>query len=324
VQQPFALAMRRPTEQHMTKTEDSFFLSAVDASLGYKTLRDSQKLKVQFARRHIEKLWSQYRNHADRNFQSDSALHLEQRFWEMYLYCAFELRGLNPQKIGSAGAEFFIEHQKQRIWIEAVAPGRGSGADAVPEPRKPERFGQAVVNEIDSRATILRYTNAVQTKVTKFQTDIAKGLAKEDDLLLLCLNGDGLDGTWGRSEVPFFVQALLPIGDLQLQLDAETLEVRDSAHLYRSEVHKTNGAAVATDNLLSEKMNRCVGILHSTINSANISEQLGEDFDLLINPRHQQLVDSIDLGWSLRRNVVHTEEGLSLEIQKGNLRNRSL
>jgi hypothetical protein len=35
-----------------------FFLSAVDASLGYKTLRDSQELKVQFSWRQIAKLWS--------------------------------------------------------------------------------------------------------------------------------------------------------------------------------------------------------------------------------------------------------------------------
>ena len=81
------------------------------------------------------------------------------------------------------------------------------------------------------------------------------------------------------------MKALLPIGHLEVALDAQTLEIVENRVAYRAQVLKQSGGAVPTDSFLSGAYPALSAVLHSRVDCANFPPELGGDFAILHNPR---------------------------------------
>ena len=119
-------------------TADTFFLSGEATDPGYRNVRDLPHWHD--AKAFTEYLWPLYRHLADPNFRTDARNHFNQRFWEMYLACTLIVRGFELHRLGSEGPEFYFIFGGRRVWVEAVAPGPGTGPDRVPETETGKAF----------------------------------------------------------------------------------------------------------------------------------------------------------------------------------------
>ncbi|EYC52912.1 hypothetical protein AZ34_12725 [Hylemonella gracilis str. Niagara R] len=254
----------------------SYFLSGDATDPAYINVRDSPNLVE--AKAFVESLWLRYQAIADTNHLSDARNHFLQRFWEMYLACTLIERGIEVHRVGDAGPEFYFLEQGRRVWVEAVAPTAGEGADQVPDIVPGEAF------MVPSEKVVLRFTNAYRTKSLKFHDDVKKGRVNEDDLILLAINSRGVPhGPFG-GDMPFFLKAFLPFGNLTLEIDRRTRRVVDRYHKHRPVIMKKNQSSVGTAGFLDPESGPFVGVLHSAVDCANQPLKLGDDFHLLHNP----------------------------------------
>ena len=257
-------------------TTVAFFQHGDATDPGYRHVRDLPNWRE--AKDFTESLWSKYRHLADPHFLTDARNHFLQRFWEMYLACTLLERGMELHRVGNEGPEFFFLCGGRRIWIEAIAPGPGTGPDRVPE----TEYGKAYTVPTDK--ILLRYTSALRDKNLKRQVAVSKGILLPEEQVVLAINSGGIPHAPYRAEMPYIAKALLPFGALTIGIDPKTREVTDSYYRYRPELQKNNRSAVSTTAFLGTEYTAFAGVLHSGVDFANYPATLGDDFLLIHNP----------------------------------------
>lgn len=105
----------------------SFFIPGVCSDPGYRNIRDGTHSAFVEGRAFTESLWQRYQGFADSHIQRDAQAHFIERFWEMYLAVAFLDRGLQIYPGSGVGPEFHFKAGSRSVWVEAVAPGPGTG-----------------------------------------------------------------------------------------------------------------------------------------------------------------------------------------------------
>ena len=255
---------------------EAFFLPGDASDPGYRNVRDLPHWRE--AKEFTESLWPAYRHMADPHFQTDARNHFLQRFWEMYLACTFMERGIELHRVGNEGPEFFFCTESRRIWVEAVAPGPGTGPDQVPE----TEYGKAYT--VPTEKILLRFTSVLRDKLLKRHSAVAKGILLPDEQVLLAINSRGIPHAPYGAEMPYIAKALLPFGALSIDINPKTREVTDTYYQFRPELQKQNLSSVATTAFLEAEYAAFVGVLHSGVDSANHPAMLGGDFLLLHNP----------------------------------------
>jgi hypothetical protein len=209
----------------------------------------------------------------------------------MYLAVALLNRGFKLHRTGSEGPEFFVEFDGHRIWLEAIAPGPGTGNDKVPEIRL------GVAGEVPTEKILLRFTNALNEKRTKYLQAVQKGIVQPIDSYVLAVNSRGIPHAPYGGALPYFVQAFLPFGHPTLEIDVKTSEIVDSYFQHRDTVIKVSGAPVSTKAFLEPQFAFVSAVLHSTVDCANYPVVLGEDFRILHNPTAQHPLDRSLFAW---------------------------
>jgi type I restriction enzyme S subunit len=239
--------------------------------LGYKNLRDAAHL-IEY-KKYIESLWENYKPYADEHFRSDACKHFQERFWEMYLGVTFIKHGFTINRGGDKGPEFYIEtNAGRKIWIEAIAPHPGDGADAFP-PLKTGVWRDAPVNEF-----ILRLTHAIETKKKP-----KKGIVGSDDIYIIGINTKNIAQIPRDSELPSIVKAVYPFGNLVVVLDKNTWKIKETRHEYRDSIQKKSGSAVSTSVFLDPAYKKISAVIYSHVDCANKPGTLGADFVLVHN-----------------------------------------
>ncbi|MBI3494233.1 MAG: hypothetical protein HY047_21000 [Acidobacteria bacterium] len=104
------------------------------------------------------------------------------------------------------------------------------------------------------------------------------------------------DGRPGNT-LPFFVQALLPFGNLTVVLDRDTRQTVDSFYERRESVSKSSGAAVNTAVFLDPEYAFISAVLHSMVDCVNRPKELGGDFQVLHNPMANRPLDPSIFSW---------------------------
>ena len=256
-------------------TSPAFFQPGVVVDLGYKNVRDEPNLNE--AKSFTEELWLKYRHLADVHFLSDAQTHFLQRFWEMYLACTLIERGIELHRAGNAGPEFFFLHNGRRVWVEAIAPGPGTGADKVPD----IVYGEAYTVPTDK--ILLRFTSALRDKHLKRLKDVSRGIVKADEPVLLAINSRGIPHAPYGSEMPYIIKALLPFGSLSISIDPITRSASEPIYQYRHEIQKENSSSVGTTAFLGNAYESFTAVIHSGVDCANRPASLGDDFVLVHN-----------------------------------------
>jgi len=114
----------------------AFFLQTPASDAAYLALRDGQRAHIQEARRFIEHMWSLCGDFLDSDLRDRATRNFSGAFWELYLAFALNANGVHlvprsERRPAKSGPDLLI--RERRIWIEAVAPGPGQGADRVPD-----------------------------------------------------------------------------------------------------------------------------------------------------------------------------------------------
>ena len=268
---------------------EPFFRPGADLGSSYEALRVETHHET--ARGYIEALWLRYEYFADSHFLTDAQSHFHERFWEMYLACALMDRGLDLKPSGGVGPDYYFTSDRRKIWIEAVAPGPGSGADRAPE------ITPGVVSTIEHDLIVLRLTGAVRDKKILMEAARDKGIIAPTDYVLLGINHKGIPKAFMGSTIPFIAKAVLSFGHLSVAIDRETREIVDSHYTYNPSVGKQSGKTVSTEAFLDPAYSIVSGIISSGVDCVNYPNSMGEDFLLLHNPTAANPLDTGTLRW---------------------------
>jgi hypothetical protein len=258
----------------------NLFMPGETEDLSYRNIRDSAQPRAAQIREYCEALWRIYEPCADEHFLTEIRRDFIARFWEMYL--AVTLRELGHQlTCPKPGPDVGIVWEGQRIWFEAVAPKPGDPAsrDRVPD----LVFGQ--VTSVPTEQMILRYLNAIQTKLTdQYPRWLRSGVIAEDDALVIAVNPRALGHDFLDGIPPRIVQAALPIGGPTVTLDGSSGTVLGEGYQRRVSIAKASGSQVPTGAFLHPRGLALSALLCSRVDAASGPTQLGGDFQLVPNP----------------------------------------
>lgn len=95
------------------------------------------------------------------------------------------------------------------------------------------------------------------------------------------------------SELPSIVKAVYPFGNLQLVLDKNTWQIKETRHEYRDAIQKRSGSPVSTAVFLDTNYEGISAIIYSNVDCANKPEEFGSDFILIHNAVAK---NKLDLG----------------------------
>ncbi len=286
-------------------TSSGFFLPGDGVSRAYRNIRDKTTDLAPEARAFIETLWLRYKGHEDSHFLQDARTHFLERFWEMYLAVTFMERGLKPSRESGVGPEFWCSYGERKIWVEAVAPGPGDGEDRVEGPQI------GVATYVSTEKILLRFTNALDQKRKRYLAAQAKGIVSDQDCYVLAVNSRGIPHAPYGNTLPFFIQALLPIGNPTLVVDRATGEMTDSYYALRETITKAKGSPVSTTGFLDPRFAFVSAVLHSGVDCVNRPAELGGDFVVLHNPTARHPLELSAFKWC--KQYVYNDGELRLQ-----------
>ncbi|MCD4735705.1 MAG: hypothetical protein K8R53_06645 [Bacteroidales bacterium] len=174
------------------------------------------------------------------------------------------------------GPDFLIEDRNLKVWIEVICP----------EPRGiPENWlslGKGVTNfpHVD---ILLRWTAAIKEKAEKLIGNdegtitgyLKKGIVASNEAYVIAVNGCQLrngpfPALYGISQFPFAVEAVFPIGPIQLRINKETGKAVDQGHQHRPYVINKNNAQVPAFTFLDPRFNQISAIWAVDLNGGSV------------------------------------------------------
>jgi hypothetical protein len=258
--------------------EGRFFQECRTCDPAYMNIRDLERFSED--KEFVETLWRIYRPHADRHFRDDVCTHFQERFWEMYLGVTFITHGFTIDAGGKKGPEFYIKEQEPKIWIEAIAPGAGAGADAVPE----MEYGRPVATRVPSEEIILRLRHAIQEKYRKYVQYLKDNIVAPDEPYIIAVNSKRIRSIVGDPELPFIAKSIFPFGNLVAVWDTYEKHIVDSFYSFRDSIEKKSGNKVSTNVFLDPEYAGISAVLYSTVDALNRPKVCWSDFILVHNP----------------------------------------
>lgn len=230
----------------------------------------------------------------DKDFTDGRDDHFYAYLWEMLLASHLKDIGL---EIGSAdeGPDYRVSLTDQTIWVEAICPSpSGLPNDWLRMPESGE------VWTFPHEEMVLRWTAALKEKKEKLIgrpeldriTDeevvkpgyVAKGIVGQDEpyVIAVCscrLGRSEFDTYVGISQLPFAVEAVFPVGPIEVAINRETMETIDIRHSHRVRIGKPSGAEVRTDSFLNPDYAGVSALLGS---SAGLNAVCGNEAPIVV------------------------------------------
>lgn len=239
----------------------------------YERLRDDSELLD--LRRRVEELWDQFEPYADPEFIQELASEFHARFWEMYLANALIELGHPPAPVGKLGPDLKIDINDEPAWIEATAPGPGQGPDAVSQTQE---SGWVREDRI-----VLRFQSAIKAKHEKSRKYRKEDNISMSDPFVVAVNGYDIPHTTFDDEIPYTIQAVVPLGSPKVYVDKKSGEIVGSGYQYRPYIEKESGAEVGSRSFVDGDYSILSGVLYSNAGIYNFRSP-GADFVYLHNP----------------------------------------
>ncbi len=251
-----------------------------------------------------ERLWDIYQPNADSHFLSEIRREFSARFWEMYLYCALLERSTDLGYVVSCqkpGPDVLLESNYGRVWIEAVTPTNGEpGRDhSLAEPLFPSivvggENGKPICptsskfaedGRIPEEMIVLRYTSAIRDKYVKYLGYLKNGIIDKNDAYVIAINKSRLayQSAEAANDLPRFLKAVFPVGDLEVLLDKETRNIVGHRNRPRFSIPKGVNSSVSVQLFVSGRKRGISAILCSAANPSQYASPLGSDFDVAHN-----------------------------------------
>jgi len=203
---------------------------------------------------------------ADPKFLKEIATDSEQSFWACMSEALVAAR-LRGKQFGSrvnlgAGPDFLLLDGIRKIWVEVVCPAPVGIPDdwLNPENNKAQNFPHEQI--------LLRWTSAIKSKAEALIGSVdgekvgylKSGVVAPEDAYVIAVNGCQLrSGPFpvllGISQYPFAVEAVFPVGPIEVRLDRKSNKIVDRGYQFRPYVINKNGAQVPANTFLDERFN---------------------------------------------------------------------
>lgn len=218
----------------------------------------------------FNKLYFKYKPYADRNFLTEIKTNFHQRSWEMYLTCKLIDKGF---KISSAdiGPDIKIDYNGKNIWIECVAPKKGTGENSVPK----IKYGQLC--DFPEKEILFRLRQSLEDKFTTYQRYLDQHIISKKDIFIIAINSGELEHVDG--EIPLINKCLFSLGYLTININPVQKTKSTPYFSRRENILKNNGSPVSM-NFFEDKTHECIsGVIYTS--SAVLNKP---NFILINNP----------------------------------------
>jgi hypothetical protein len=236
------------------------------------------------ARRMTERMWSTCGQFVDANAplraRNDDFYSV---WWELYLAYALSGAGVSlvpsndPARKAGPGRPDLLAHSP-RVWIEAIMPQPGTGADALVEPPTQGVF------DVPANEFVLRLATALREKFDKVLGYIEDGTIPRDDAAIIAISGGRLPFRFQEYAIPNIVRALCGAGFLGMELDLQSRQRPETYVEFRDHVNKKSKAPVPVDLFLQKESAHISAVLYSCADCVNYPRRPGVEFILVHNP----------------------------------------
>lgn len=253
----------------------------------YLLLRDKEKFKN--FRQKIEEMWSKFESLADAGFVEEFSKNFHERFWEMYLGCAFLDVGFKLDS-NNEGPDLKVVSDKPAVWIEAIAVSVGTTLDKVYDADDGNAIG------VPENKIILRLTHAFDEKNKKYHHYLKTGKVKPHEPCVIAINASQVPNSNSNSgsDPSYILRALVPIGPEYGVVDKGSMEVVESGFRYQPYATKENGIEIPTTAFTIPDFSIISAVLFSCVKIGNFPEIEGSDFLIVHNPF---ATNPLPLGW---------------------------
>lgn len=262
-----------------------FFRADAAANEGlYADISQASNSDLRKARRLTELMWSSCGQFVDANAPERARKDdFHAVWWELYLAYALSGAGISlvsrksrPRSTGKGRPDLLANNP--RVWIEAVMPQPGTGADALIEP-PPQR-----VFDVPSDKFVLRLAAAFREKSDKVLQYIKDGTIPASDAIIIAISGGRLPFRLQDYPIPNIVRALCGVGYLGIDLDVKSRRRLGSYVELRDHVDKKSKSSVQTDPFLRRESVHVSGVLYSCADCVTYPRTPGREFILVHNP----------------------------------------
>lgn len=251
----------------------------------YAQLRDDQKYSK--AKDQIEYFWSIYAPYADNTFiiQAQKQNQFKQRWWELILAAGLIKSGTSVcKKTTPEGPDIMVD-SNPTIFIEAIAPTRGSCMSKDQLPELEFRKNKPIVKDLPKRQFLLRLTSAFREKSKKYELYRKNGLIGCNDPYIIAISSCDLSDYGDLMDFP--VSAAFSIvagaGDLVLSENGNFVQ-------YQPTISKSNLSSVEANSFLNLQYSGVSGVIYSSSNVLNCPNCPQENFILFRNPNAQNKI----------------------------------
>ena len=244
-------------------------------------------------REFIEELWIRYAPYCpDTHFEREIREQFHQRAWEAYLACLLLDGGHQLRKTKSKGPDLCIEGETT-VWIEAIAVEPGDSEDRVKTQEERRDTNASQIEGVwtgdlpSEQSLILRCTSAMKLKSEKFKEYKDKGIVGRDDICLVAISLEKLDGVslfYSTRPESIFLAAFFGIGEEYIAYTPHSGGgIRHGNH-HRPSVAKASGKTVSTCQFLTDDATHVSGLLGTCVDIFNAKGSLSEIL-LVNNPK---------------------------------------
>lgn len=190
----------------------------------------------------LEKYWSVYENHAERNFLPGlRGAEFRHRWWEMYLWGRLNEMGFSLSQPKDGMPDICVSRENQLIYIECVSPTPGTEKNKIKDSPEGEVF------DVPEDEIVLRLMSAISDKNLQAKDRIERVC---DSHYIIALDVSQL-APFGVDELSV-LRALFPVGQESIAVTNNRRSISRGFSL-RTTVKKKTGSNVETSRFLGTK-----------------------------------------------------------------------
>lgn len=245
------------------------------------------------ARSHVEELWRYFEPYADPHFRNEIAVDFQARYWEMYLGCLALRVKLPVMPNKGKGPDLRVTLTTGRnLFIEATAPGPGTGHNKVSEPT-PLRLGDfnPIAPDIPVEKILLRITSGIEEKFNAYNRYLRDQILRPNDPYIVAVNPGAMTLARGEFDPPLIIQSLFGVGNLMVLFDRDDPALHETCYSIRHQIIKHNDEPIKTNYFLDSRYRGLSAIIFSDAHPLSPPKADASEFKLIHNPNAENPVD---------------------------------
>jgi hypothetical protein len=240
----------------------------------------------------VEDLYATCHDLVDKKFPNQIKDNFASCYSELYFGATFRKGlGLRVSHPSDKGPDYYF--QDLDCWAEAVTLSNGEKDN--PNSIAPMEY-RMVTDYMKVREQImLRITSSFTYKAGKLLDYIKKGIIRDSQRVIICINGGWLEGLYRFPSYPVggfpeVVSALLPVGNMVLVINRDDMSITKRTFEFQDSIakqrHDSKPQTIRTDYFIDPTYAHISAVVYSYANVTDSIDEsnLGRDFFVIHNP----------------------------------------